>query len=237
MLPLDVFASREFTSINVVTFLVYGAFGGLLFLLVLQLQVVSGYSPLAAGSSLLPLTLLMLGLSARSGALAQRIGPRWLMTVGISGCAIGMALMTRIGLHASYVSDVLPAVLVFGLGLTMTVAPLTATVLASADVRHAGVASGVNNAVARAAGLLAVAALPAAVGLGASSYHHPAQFSAGFSDAAIGSAVVLAIAAVLAAVTTDNNVLRPSDGKAPPEIHTSCPVAAPPLEPAEQRQG
>jgi EmrB/QacA subfamily drug resistance transporter len=233
MLPLDVFASREFTSINLVTFLVYGAFGGLLFLLVLQLQVVSGYSPLAAGSSLLPLTLLMLGLSARSGALAQRIGPRWLMTAGISLCAIGMALMTRIGLHASYVSDVLPAVVVFGLGLTMTVAPLTATVLASADVRHAGVASGVNNAVARAAGLLAVAALPAAVGLGASSYHHPAQFSAGFSDAAIGSAVVLAVAAVLAAVTTDNNVLRPSDGKAVPEVHTSCSVGAPPLEPAE----
>jgi EmrB/QacA subfamily drug resistance transporter len=233
MLPLDVFASREFTSINVVTFLVYGAFGGLLFLLVLQLQVVSGYSPLAAGSSLLPLTLLMLGLSARSGALAQRIGPRWLMTVGISLCAIGMALMTRIGLHASYVADVLPAVVVFGLGLTMTVAPLTATVLASADVRHAGVASGVNNAVARAAGLLAVAALPAAVGLGAASYHEPAVFSAGFSDAAIGSAVVLAIAAVLAAVTTDNNVLRPSDGKAVPESHPSCSVGAPPLEPAE----
>jgi EmrB/QacA subfamily drug resistance transporter len=233
MLPLDVFASREFTSINVITFLVYGAFGGLLFLLVLQLQVVSGYSPLAAGASLLPLTLLMLGLSARSGALAQRIGPRWLMTVGISGCAIGMALMSRIGLHASYLTDVLPAVVVFGLGLTMTVAPLTATVLASADVRHAGVASGVNNAVARAAGLLAVAALPAAVGLGASSYHQPARFSAGFSEAAIGSAVVLVIAAVLAAVTTNNNVLRPSDGKAAPEIHASCSVGAPPLEPAD----
>jgi EmrB/QacA subfamily drug resistance transporter len=233
MLPLDVFASREFTSINVVTFLVYGAFGGLLFLLVLQLQVVSGYSPLAAGSSLLPLTLLMLGLSARSGALAQRIGPRWLMTAGISGCAIGMALMARIGLHASYLTDVLPAVVVFGLGLTMTVAPLTATVLASADVRHAGVASGVNNAVARAAGLLAVAALPAAVGLGAASYHQPALFNAGFRDAAIGSAVVLAMAAVLAAVTTDNKVLRPSDGKPGPETYPSCSVGAPPLEPAE----
>jgi EmrB/QacA subfamily drug resistance transporter len=235
MLPLDVFASREFTSINVVTFLVYGAFGGLLFLLVLQLQVVSGYSPLAAGSSLLPLTLLMLGLSARSGALAQRVGPRWLMTIGISGCAIGMALMARIGLHASYLTDVLPAIVVFGLGLSLTVAPLTATVLASADVRHAGVASGVNNAVARAAGLLAVAALPAAVGLGAASYHQPAKFSAGFMEAAVGSAVVLVIAAVLAAVTTDNNVLRPAAGKAAaPVIYPSCSVAAPPLEPAER---
>jgi EmrB/QacA subfamily drug resistance transporter len=234
MLPLDVFASREFTSINVVTFLVYGAFGGLLFLLVLQLQVVSGYSPLAAGSSLLPLTLLMLGLSARAGALAQRVGPRWLMTVGISGCAIGMALMTRIGLHASYLTDVLPAIVVFGLGLSLTVAPLTATVLASADVRHAGVASGVNNAVARAASLLAVAALPAAVGLGAASYHEPAKFSAGFMEASAGCAVVLVVAAVLAAVTTDNNVLRPAAGRPAPEIHPSCSVGAPPLEPAER---
>ena len=95
------------------------------------------------------------------------------MTVGIVALAIGMALMSRIGPHASYLTDVLPAVVVFGLGLSLTVAPLTATVLASADVRHAGVASGVNNAVARAAGLVAVAALPAAVGLGAASYHQP----------------------------------------------------------------
>ncbi len=175
MLPLDVFASRQFTVINFITFLVYGAFGGLLFLLVLQLQVVSGFSPLAAGTALLPVTLLMLALSARSGSLAQRIGPRWPITVGIILLAIGMALMMRIGPHASYLTDVLPAVFVFGLGLCLTVAPLTATVLASADVRHAGVASGVNNAVARAAGLVAVAALPAAVGLTAASYHEPAQ--------------------------------------------------------------
>jgi EmrB/QacA subfamily drug resistance transporter len=235
MLPTDVFASREFTSINVITFLVYGAFGGLLFLLVLQLQVVSGFSPLAAGSSLLPVTVLALALSARSGVLAQRVGPRWPMTIGISGCAIGMALMSRIGPHTSYVSDVLPAVVIFGLGLSLTVAPLTATVLASADVRHAGVASGVNNAVARAAGLMAVAALPAAVGLGAASYHEPALFNRGFDVATAGCAVVLGVAAVLAAVTTDNNVLRPAGRQAPvPECRTSCTVGAPPLEPAER---
>jgi EmrB/QacA subfamily drug resistance transporter len=238
MMPLDVFASREFTSINVVTFLVYGAFSGLLFLLVLQLQVVSGFSPIEAGSSLLPVTVLMLGLSARSGALAQRVGPRWPMTIGISGCAIGMALMVRIGPHASYVADVLPAVVVFGLGLSLTVAPLTATVLASADVRHAGVASGVNNAVARAAGLFAVAALPAAVGLGAASYHEPARFNHGFDLATAGCAVVLVVAAVLAAVLTDNNVLRPA-GRQPvrPERRTSCTVGAPPLELAEPPRG
>jgi Na+/melibiose symporter-like transporter len=235
MLPLDVFASRQFTVINVLTFLVYGAFGGLLFLLVLQLQVVAGFSPLAAGSALLPVTVLMLALSARSGALAQRIGPRWLLTVGISGCAIGMALMSRIGPHASYLTDVLPAVTVFGLGLTLTVAPLTATVLASADVRHAGVASGVNNAVARAAGLVAVAALPAAVGLGAASYHEPAQFNHGFMLATAGCAVVLVAAALVAALFVDNDVLRPA-GQPPvvPAARTACSVGAPPLEPARQ---
>jgi EmrB/QacA subfamily drug resistance transporter len=238
MLPTDIFASREFTSINVITFLFYGAFGGLLFLLVLQLQVVAGFSPLKAGSSLLPLTLITLALSARCGALAQRIGPRWPMTVGIGGCAIAMALTSRIGPHASYVSDVLPAVVIFGFGLSLTVPALTATVLASADVRRAGVASGVNNAVARAAGLIAVAALPAAVGLGAASYHEPARFNHGFDVAITGCAVVLAVAAVLTAVTTDNNVLRPAGRQAPvPECRTSCTVGAPPLEPAQPSRG
>jgi len=232
MLPLDVFASRQFTMINVITFLVYGAFGGLLFLLVLQLQVVAGFSPVAAGSALLPVTFFMLLLSARSGALAQRFGPRWLMTGGITGVAIGMALMSRIGAHASYLTDVLPAVIVFGLGLSVTVAPLTATVLASADVRHAGVASGVNNAVARAAGLVAVAALPAAVGLTGASYHEPARFSQGFDRATLASAVLLLIAAALTAAFIDNTVLwtggRPGT---PSEAPTCCPVGAPQLQP------
>jgi EmrB/QacA subfamily drug resistance transporter len=238
MLPLGVFASRQFTVINVITFLFYGAFGGLLFLLVLQLQVVSGFSPLAAGSALLPVTLLTLALSARSGALAQRIGPRWPMTIGIGGCAIGMALMTRIGPHASYLADVLPAVVVFAAGLTLTVAPLTATVLASADVRHAGVASGVNNAVARAGGLIAVAALPAAVGLGPASYHVPAAFNHGFMLAMAGCAVVLAGASLLTGLLISNDVLRPA-GRPPvvPQCRTACPVGAPPLEPATEAQG
>jgi len=236
MLPLDVFASRQFTLINAITFLVYGAFGGLLFLLVLQLQVVSGFSPLAAGTALLPVTVFMLALSARSGALAERVGPRWLMTAGITGVAIGMALMSRIGAHASYVTDVLPAVIVFGLGLSVTVAPLTATVLASADVRHAGVASGVNNAVARAAGLVAVAALPAAVGLTGASYHDPARFSQGFDRATLASAVLLLIAAALTAAFVDNTVLwtggRPGTRS---EAPTCCPVGAPQLQPVPRR--
>jgi EmrB/QacA subfamily drug resistance transporter len=237
MLPLDVFASRQFSAVNVITFLVYAALGGVLFLLVLQVQVVSGYSPLKAGTALLPVTLLMLAFSARSGALAQRIGPRWPMTAGTGICAVGLLLMTRIGLHASYLTDVLPAVGVFAIGLTLTVAPLTATVLASADVRHAGVASGVNNAVARAAGLLAVAGLPAAVGLGAASYHSRVRFNSGFGKAVIICAAILAVAAVLSAVMIRSDVLRPAAGEpaARPECLTNCAVGAPPLEPAARR--
>lgn len=228
MLPLDIFRSRQFSAINAITFLVYGALGGLLFLLVLELQVVSGYSPIAAGASLLPFTALSLTLSARAGSLAQRIGPRWLMTVGLTFAGVGMALTTRIGAHASYVADVLPAVAVFGFGLSITVAPLTATVLASADVRRAGVASGVNNAVARAAGLVAVAALPAVAGLGAASYTQPARFHHGFQLAVVICSLILLAAAALTAILVDNKVLRPD---VMPQCRTSCAIGPPPLEP------
>lgn len=232
MLPLDVFASRQFTVINVITFCVYGAFGGMLFLLVLELQVSAGFSALAAGAALLPVTVLMLLLSPRSAALAQRTGPRWLIAAGIMICALGILLMLRISGRASYVADVLPAVVAFGLGLCMVVAPLTATVLASAEVRHAGVASGVNNAVARAAGLLAVAGLPAAVGLRAASYHSPAMLDAGFHDAMIICAVLLFVAALLAATLVDNDVLRatPERPVARPMSTRMCAVEAPALQ-------
>jgi EmrB/QacA subfamily drug resistance transporter len=234
MLPLDVFASRQFTVVNIVTLLVYGALGGMLFLLVLQLQLVVKFSPLAAGTALLPTTVLMLVLSPRAGALAQRIGPRWLMTGGTTICAAGLLLMTRIGQHASYWADVLPAVAVFGLGLSMTVAPLTATVLASADVRHAGVASGVNNTVARAAGLLAVAGLPAVAGLSAADYHSAGAFSSSFRLAMIVCAGLLLAGALLSALAINGNVLRPEAGQqaAQPECLRNCAIGAPPLEPA-----
>jgi EmrB/QacA subfamily drug resistance transporter len=233
MLPLEVFKSRQFTAVNVVTFVVYGALGGTFFLLVLELQVVSGFSPLEAGLALVPVTVLMLLLSARAGALAQRVGPRWLMAGGTLTSGAGLLLLTRIGPGSSYLSDVLPGVAVFGLGLAATVAPLTATVLASADVRHAGVASGVNNAVARAAGLLAVAGLPLAVGLTGSSLT-VTVFENGFRVAMVVSAALLAAGAVLSALTIDNAVLRPVPGHPVPEPECliSCPVAAPPLEPA-----
>jgi EmrB/QacA subfamily drug resistance transporter len=232
MLPLDVFASRQFTVVNVVTFVVYAAFGALFFLLLLELQEVSGYSPLRAGTAMLPATLLMLSISSRSGALAQRIGPRWLMAGGTLTCAAGMLLMTRIGPHASYPADVLPAVCVFGLGLSLTVAPLTATVLASADARHAGVASGVNNAVARAAGLLSVAGLPAAVGLAIGGHHPASAFESGFRTAMVICACLLVVAAALSALLIDNNVLKPAPDRTvhEPECRTCFPASAPALE-------
>jgi MFS family permease len=236
MLPLDVFSSRQFTAVNIVTFVVYGALGAVFFLLVLELQVVSGFSPLAAGLSLLPSTALLLALSARAGELAQRTGPRWLMTAGPCISAAGLFLATRIGRNASYVADVLPSVALFGLGLSATVAPLTATVLASADVRHAGVASGVNNAVARAAGLLAVAGLPLAVGLTGGAYHQRAVLHPAFVKAMVICGILLIAGGVLAALTIDNGVLRPDGGREvpQPEARVCCPVGAPQLEPARQ---
>ena len=149
MLPLRIFRSRALSATNLITFVVYGALGGVFFFLVITLQVVAGFSALAAGLAPLPVTILMLLLSARSGTLAGRIGPRIPMTAGPLVCAVGATLLAGVGPDATYATDVLPGVVVLGLGLSLTVAPLTATALASADNRHAGIASGVNDAGAR----------------------------------------------------------------------------------------
>ncbi|MES9608224.1 MULTISPECIES: MFS transporter [Actinomadura] len=232
MLPLDVFSSRQFSAVNVVTFIMYGGMGVMFFLFVLNLQVVTGFSPIAAGTALLPVTVLMLLLSARAGALAQKIGPRLPMTVGLVVAALGMLLVGRIGADASYVRDVLPAVVVFGLGLAAVVAPLTATVLATADVRHAGVASGVNNAVARAAGLLAVAAIPPLAGLTGDAFKNPVDFSHGYRLAMITCAGLLAAGAVLSFLTVGDDALRtPSGEPVQPECRRQCGVGAPQLQP------
>ena len=207
MLPLGIFASRQFSAANGVTFAVYAAFGAIFFLLVVHLQVVAGFSPIAAGTAMLPITVVMLALSARGGALATRIGPRLPMAGGPLVCAGAVLLMLRIGPGADYVTDVLPSVLVFGLGLSLMVAPLTATALASADAQHAGLASGVNNAVARAAGLVAIAVIPAAAGLGGDSYTDPAAFDAGFRTSAVVCAVLLVAGGLLAAATIRDDVL------------------------------
>jgi EmrB/QacA subfamily drug resistance transporter len=197
MLPLSVFSSRTFTAANLATFAIYAALGGVIFLLVLQLQVVAGFAPLAAGTSILPVTVLMLAFSARAGALSQRIGPRIPLTVGPVLCAGGLLLLARIGPHASYPRMVLPGVLVLGAGLSLTVAPLTATVLGSLEERYAGIASGVNNAVARAAGLLAVAVLPLAAGLGRGNLTDPRALDPVFGHAMVECAALLLAGAIL----------------------------------------
>jgi EmrB/QacA subfamily drug resistance transporter len=229
MLPLGLFSSRQFTVANLVTFAVYAALGGVFFLLVVHLQVVAGFSPLAAGTALLPVTVTMLVLSPRAGALAARIGPRLPMALGPLGCAAGVLLMRRIGPSASYVVDVLPGVVVFALGLSLTVAPLTVTVLAAASDRHAGVASGVNNAVARTASLLAVAVLPVAAGISGADYLDPAQFADGFRIALLLSAALLAAGGLLAGVLVRNGQVQQDDGPAADRLR-HCAVDGPPVE-------
>ncbi|MFD5389426.1 DHA2 family efflux MFS transporter permease subunit [Streptomyces sp. NPDC127074] len=209
MLPLSIFSSRQFSAVNAVTLCVYAAFGGFFFLSVLDLQVVVGYSALAAGTALLPTTTLMLLLSARSGELGKRIGPRIPLTVGPLLCAAGMLLMTRAGVGAVYWRDILPALLVLGMGMVVVVAPLTATVLASVDVARAGLASGVNNAAARAAGLIAVAALPLLAGMGPEAYRSADAFGDTFRRAMPICAGVLVVGAVLAWRTVRSDALEP----------------------------
>ena len=207
MLPLGIFRSRAFSAANLVTFAVYAALGGVLFLVVLNLQVVVRFTALSAGMSMLPVTVLMLLLSARAGALAQRIGPRIPMTVGPIVCACALLLFSRISAHSTYVRGVLPAVLIMGLGLSLTVAPLTATALGAVDERHAGIASGVNNAVARAAGLLAVAILPLAAGLGGGSLTTPADLEPMYRRAMFISAGMLLAGALIAFISIPTKLL------------------------------
>ena len=157
MVPLSLFSSRNFAWGNLATLAMYAGLGILFFFLVLFLQQVAGYTPVAAGLALLPVTILMFLLSKRFGAMADRFGPRPFMTLGPVVGAAGLALLLRMDASADYVTQVLPGLLVFGLGLSATVAPLTAAVLGGVEVEHAGIASGINNSIARVAGLLSVA--------------------------------------------------------------------------------
>jgi EmrB/QacA subfamily drug resistance transporter len=228
LLSLSMFASAQFSSANAVTFVVYGALGGALFLLPIQLEQVSRYTALEAGVSLLPVTFIMLVLSARSGALAARIGPRLQMSVGPVVIGVGLLLFTRVGESGNYVTEVLPAVLVFGFGLAINVAPLTSTVLAAAPPERAGMASAVNNDVSRAAGLIAVAILPAAAGLTGAAYLHRAQFSAGFHKASLITAGLCILAGGLAAVTIRNpSRAEPQAAEAGAQV-LHCGLDAPP---------
>jgi EmrB/QacA subfamily drug resistance transporter len=233
MMPLTMFASRQFTAANLVTVTVYGALGGVFFLLVAFLQISMGWSPLAAGAASLPVTALMLALSARSGALAQRIGARIPLTVGPLVIAAGMLLMTRIDPGDTYVSTVLPAVVVFGIGLTLVVAPVTATVLAAAPPRHAGIASGINNAVSRVAGLLAVAVLPLIAGLTGDAFYDPVAMTDGFHTAMVASAALATLGGAIAWLTIDPRVLEPDAAEPQPAHDFECSVSGAPLRPNE----
>ncbi|MFJ9577533.1 MFS transporter [Streptomyces sp. NPDC101191] len=229
MVPPSIFRSRTFTAVNLVTLCVYAGFSGFFFLAALQLQVVSGYSALAAGTAMLPTTVLMLLLSAKSGELGERTGPRLPLTVGPLLCAAGMLLMLRVGEDADYLTDVLPAMVVLGLGMTTLVAPLTATVLSSVDVSRAGLASGINNAAARAAGLVAVAALPLLAGMSPEAYRSADEFAATFERAMPILAGVLVAGAILAWAT----LRTPAAAECHPECKVHCGVTAPPLDPGK----
>jgi len=163
MLQLELFARRNFTFGNVQTFAMYGGLGAMFFFLTLFLQQVAGYEALEAGIATIPTTLVMFALSKRAGRLADRFGPRLFMGCGPLVSAVGIALMLRLDEDITYWTELFPALLIFSLGLVATVTPLTATVLADADEHNAGIASGVNNAIARVAGLLCVAAIGAVV--------------------------------------------------------------------------
>jgi EmrB/QacA subfamily drug resistance transporter len=234
MLPLELFSSHQFTAVNVVTFSVYAALGATTFLLVLQLQIVLAYSPLEAGLALFPVTVLMLTLSARAGAMATRIGPRLPLTLGPVLAGVGLLALSRVDAGSHWLTAVFPGAVVFGLGLSLTVAPLTATVLAAVEDRHAGVASGVNNAVARVAGLVAVAVLPAVAGIGGdAAAGDPEAFSDGFQIALTVAAGMCVLGGALAWTLVRNEPVLAAVAAAPPgtpeRAHHTCGIEGPPL--------
>jgi EmrB/QacA subfamily drug resistance transporter len=224
LVPPALFGDRTFRIVNLQTVLLYGALGVSFFLVSYELQVAADWSALQAGVALLPATGLMLLLSASSGALAQRIGPRLQLTVGPLLVAGGLALLARIGPGASWATDVLPGAVVFGLGLVTIVAPLTATVMASADPNHVGVASGVNNAIARTASLSALAVVPVISGLSVAT--GPTQVTHAFRLALVVTACVAAAAAPLAFVGLGSRTRAPRTAR-----HVYCALDGAPLQP------
>jgi EmrB/QacA subfamily drug resistance transporter len=233
LVPPALFRNPIFSAANGATLLIYGALSVVFVLLVLQLQTVAGFSPLAAGTSLLPMTAIMLLFSARVGGLAGRIGPRLPMTIGPLVSACGLLLLLRIGPGATWLTDVLPAMLVFGAGMTLTVSPLTATVLDAAPDRFAGSASGVNNAVARAAGLLAVAIIPGLAGIAGENYSVPAVLDRGFHIAMMIAAGLLVGAAVVSFALIRRPRPTPATERVRVEDCFRCELTAPAAHPAD----
>jgi hypothetical protein len=211
MVPLRLFASQQFSGANLTTFAVYAALSVTTFLLVLHLQQDLHYSALAAGTAFLPAGLLLIAFSSRAGALGQRIGPQLPMTGGPIIAALGLLLLAGVRPGDSYLTAVLPGVAVFGVGLTLTVAPLTAAVMAAVDVHHFGVGSAINNATARIGGLLAVAVVPALAGLtAASSRLAGVSLNDGFTASMRIGAGMLVAGGLIAALTI-RHIAPPSE--------------------------
>jgi EmrB/QacA subfamily drug resistance transporter len=236
MLPLELFRSRQFASATVLALVTYAALGGVIFLFVAFLQISLGYTALQAGAATLPITLLLLTLSGPSGAIAQRIGPRIPLTAGAVLTGAGLLLMAQIHPGDTYLAAVLPSLAVFGAGLAALITPITATVLASVDARHSGIASAVNNALSRLGQMIAVAALPLAAGLSGADFNDPAKLAAGFPVAMTTAAGVSFAAALLAWTTIGDDALnQPAVGTTPgakqlsPPVQRHCAVAGTPL--------
>ena len=236
MLPLELFRSRQFASATVLALVTYAALGGVIFLFVAFLQTTLGYSALQAGAATLPITILLLTLSTPSGAIAQRIGPRIPLTIGAVLAGAGLLLMAQIHPGDGYLPAVLPSLVVFGVGLAALITPITATVLASVNAQHSGIASAVNNALSRLGQLIAVAALPLAAGLSGSAFEDPAAMAAGFPVAMTVAAGASFAAALLAWTTISADVLSrpradtgPAAMELPPTVQRHCAVAGTPL--------
>ncbi|OAH12593.1 MFS transporter [Streptomyces jeddahensis] len=231
MLPLTLFRSRLFSATNAMTLGLYAGIGGILFFLPVQLQTALGYDALEAGVATLPVTVLMLLLSARAGDLARRVGPALPLTVGPLIAAAGVLLMLRVRPGSPYATDVLPAVVALGLGMSVFVAPLTATVLASVTADRAGLASGVNNTAARIAQLLVVAGLPLAVGLSGDAYQDAQAVNTAFHRAAVGCALLFVVSSAVAALFVRPHGPRCLRGAPEPMCRSHLGVNAPALEP------
>jgi len=242
MLPLTIFQSAQFRAANAVTFVVNGALGGFAFVFIPALEIVAGYSPVVAGSALVPVTFVTVLLSGASGRLAQRIGPRPPLVAGCLMCAVASLLAVRVGSHASYWTVVFPLALLFGLGLAALLPPLTASAMNSAPDSLAGLASGVNNAVARVAGLFWIAALPPITGLTGAAYADPAQFHSSFTQISWICAAAFAGAALLAATLITGLRRAPPAPRLAlmqtPVPHLTCPLAvSPEARPARRPYG
>jgi EmrB/QacA subfamily drug resistance transporter len=224
LVPPELFASRDFTVVNIATLALYAAIAVTFFLVAYQLQVAAHWSALRAGAALLPATVLMLALAAKSGALAKRIGPRPQLTIGPLVLAGGLVLLSRVGSNPSWSRDVLPGAALFGIGLVTFVAPLTSTVMASVDSDHVSIGSGVNNATARTASLAALALIPPVAGL--TNAAGPAQVAE-----ACHTALRLAAACAVAAAPIAFFGLAKPQATIDTVRATYCPLDGPPLQP------